>query len=76
MSDEVEGIQRGKVTTYDSFKGFGFIRRLKGKDVFFFYDDIADDDKSVSVGDYVEFQLKVAGKGPRAYELKKLDSVN
>lgn len=76
MSGEVEGVQRGKVTTYDSFKGFGFIRRLKGKDVFFFYDDIADNDKAVNVGDYVEFELKIAGKGPRAYALKKLDSFN
>jgi hypothetical protein len=44
--------------------------------MFSFSMTIADDNKSVSVGDYLEFQLKVAGKGPRAYELKKLDSIN
>ncbi len=34
MSEKEYG--KGFVTSYDSFKGFGFIRREKGKDVFFF----------------------------------------
>ena len=61
----------GTVRAYDSFKGFGFIRREKGKDVFFFYDDIVHDDKVISVGDTVSFNIEAAPKGPKAKELVK-----
>jgi CspA family cold shock protein len=61
----------GMVRAYDSFKGFGFIRRDKGKDVFFFYDDIEHDDKVISLGDTVSFTLESAPKGPKAKELRK-----
>jgi len=61
----------GIVRAYDFFKGFGFIRRDKGKDVFFFYDDILDDDKVISVGDTVSFTVEKAAKGPKARTLKK-----
>jgi CspA family cold shock protein len=67
MTDRVFGIVRA----YDSFKGFGFIRRDKGKDVFFFYDDIMHDDKVISVGDTVSFTIEIAPKGPKAKELIK-----
>jgi CspA family cold shock protein len=67
MTDRVFGLVRA----YDSFKGFGFIRREAGKDVFFFYDDIMHDDKVISVGDTVSFILEAAPKGPKAKELIK-----
>lgn len=63
--------QFGHVRMYDNFKGFGFIRRQKGKDVFFFYDDIVGDDKNILEGDTVSFVVIDAPKGPKALELKK-----
>ncbi len=63
--------EHGRVRTYDHFKGFGFIRREKGKDVFFFYDQITEDDKNLSEGDTVSFTVDDAPKGPRALEIRK-----
>ena len=65
-----EDIHKGVVSAYDTFKGFGFIRREKGKDVFFFYDEIEDD--GIAVGDVVVFSLRDLPKGPRAYGVRKL----
>ncbi|WLI08353.1 cold shock domain-containing protein [Pseudomonas sp. FP597] len=59
---DVEGLQRGKVSAYDLFKGFGFIRREKGRDVYFYYDDVQGKEEYISVGDYVEFDLRVEKK--------------
>lgn len=61
----------GRVRMYDHFKGFGFIRRDKGKDVFFFYDDIDGDDRNIVEGDTVSFRIELAPKGPKAKGLKK-----
>lgn len=73
MADEQQVAERGTVNSYDTFKGFGFIRREKGRDVFFFYDDIIDNETGLSVGDTVEFELKKLPKGPRAYNIKKIN---
>lgn len=70
--DEVE-IDRGVVRTYDTFKGFGFIRREKGRDVFFYYDDIEDQDQSLIAGDLVKFEVRKAAKGPRGYKVVRID---
>lgn len=69
MSDKEFG--KGFVVSYDPFKGFGFIRREKGRDVFFFYDDIAEADLDIFEGVHVEFEVRVEKKGPRAYTLRK-----
>lgn len=73
MSVEVEvevEVGRGFVSFYDSFKGFGFIRREKGRDVFFFYDDVEDAISGVVVGDIVDFEIRAEPKGPRAYKVR------
>jgi CspA family cold shock protein len=62
-------VGRGVVNSYDSFKGFGFIRREKGRDVFFFYDDVNDAIAGIVVGDVVEFEIRTESKGPRAYNV-------
>ncbi|MBV7582455.1 retron Se72 family effector protein [Pseudomonas sp. PDM33] len=63
---------KGFVTSYDAFKGFGFIRREKGKDVFFFYDDVEEGSEDIIEGDVVEFEVRKEKKGPRAYSLKRV----
>lgn len=73
MTDSAQQAKgRGFVNSYDAFKGFGFIRREKGKDVFFFYNDITGDAQEVSVGDTVEFDIEDTRKGPRARNLIKI----
>ncbi|UVM23520.1 retron Se72 family effector protein [Pseudomonas wadenswilerensis] len=68
----VEVFDRGFVSSYDSFKGFGFIRREKGRDVFFFYDDLVDVDMGVVLGDVVSFEVRIEPKGPRAYKVTRV----
>lgn len=72
MTDAALEIGFGVVTTYDTFKGFGFIRRTQGRDVFFVYDDIIPEHNDIFAGDKVEFEIKIEPKGPRAYKLKKV----
>lgn len=67
-----EAFDRGVVNSYDSFKGFGFIRRIKGRDVFFFYDDFLDADAGVVLGDVVSFEVRTEPKGPRAYKIARI----
>lgn len=73
MKKEDSAEETGLVSHYDAFKGFGFIRRRKGRDVFFFYDEIEDDSKELSIGDTVSFIVKVQPKGPRAYRIRRLN---
>ncbi|WP_273059150.1 MULTISPECIES: retron Se72 family effector protein [Shewanella] len=58
--------ENGFVNTYDDFKCFGFIRREKGKDVYFSIDDFSDDIVHVSIGTKVNFDTSKESKGPRA----------
>jgi len=61
----------GVIKTFDSLRGYGFIRRKKGKDVFVFFTDIQTNDQSVDPGDVVSFYVEEAPKGPRAKEVMK-----
>jgi cold shock protein len=61
----------GIIKTFDVFKGFGFIQRPKGKDVFFFYQEINDDDKILVEGDKVSFTIEKRPKGLRAFNIRK-----
>ncbi|UXV19266.1 retron Se72 family effector protein [Pseudomonas fluorescens] len=74
MSTGDQFIFSGFVTTFDAFKGYGFIRRAEGKDVFFFYDDIEDEGHDINVGDRVTFIIERAPKGPKAKSVKKAES--
>lgn len=61
----------GVVKTFDIFKGIGFIQRKKGKDVFFFYQEIEHEEKILHEGDTVSFTIEKKPKGLRAFNLKK-----
>ena len=63
--------ERGYINTYDPLKGFGFIRREKGKDVFFYYDELKTPEGKIGVGDNVSFSVESSGKGPRARDIVK-----
>lgn len=50
----------GKINVYDDEKCFGFIRRLKGRDIFFSIDDINGFDlsiHSISLNQDVSFKI-------------------
>jgi CspA family cold shock protein len=58
---------RGRVKWFNEKKGFGFISRDDGDDVFVHFSGIKRDGfKSLSEGDEVEFEVSQGPKGPQA----------
>ena len=58
---------RGKVKWFNNAKGFGFIGRDDGPDVFVHYSAIQSDGyKTLKEGDDVEFEIGQGSKGPQA----------
>lgn len=68
--------EEGIINEYFPLKGFGFIRRAKGRDVFFFYNQLVDKDSKVDVGDRVSFSIIQGEKGPKAVSVKKIGSAH
>lgn len=60
--------EAGFVNAYNDFKGYGFIRREKGKDVYFSIDDFHQqiDIDTISVSLKVTFTIEMTKKGPNA----------
>lgn len=59
--------ERGTVKWFNNDKGFGFIQRENGPDVFVHYRAInIDGYKSLSEGQVVEFTVTQGQKGPQA----------
>ncbi len=62
----------GKVKWFNDAKGFGFIQRDEGTDVFVHYTAIQGDGfKSLREGQDVEFDLYDSDKGPQARNVTK-----
>lgn len=58
---------RGKVKWFNNVKGFGFIGRDDGPDVFVHYSALQQEGyKSLQEGDDVEFEIVDGKKGPQA----------
>ena len=63
----------GKVKWFDNKKGFGFIQREDGTDVFVHHSAIqADGFKSLAEGERVSFEVVAGPKGPAASNVRKL----
>ena len=59
--------ERGTVKWFDSRKGFGFIERPEGSDVFVHHNAIAGDGyTTLAEGQRVEFTVVQGQKGPQA----------
>ena len=69
MSDK----ETGTVKWFNNTKGFGFIERESGSDVFVHYNAIVGDGyRALDEGDRVEFTVVDSEKGPQAQEVVKL----
>lgn len=67
-TNEVHGI----VKWFNNSKGYGFIGRDDGPDVFVHYSAIVGDGyRTLQEGDKVEFEIVQGPKGPQAADVKK-----
>jgi len=64
--------ETGKVKWFNEAKGFGFIERANGPDVFVHYSAITGDGfKTLKEGDEITFDVTQGPKGPQAANVAK-----
>jgi CspA family cold shock protein len=65
--------ERGTVKWFNATKGYGFIQREQGGDVFVHYSAIQSDGyRSLNQGDVVEFEVQDGPKGLQAANVTRL----
>jgi cold shock protein len=68
---------QGPVRWFNNAKGYGFLGREGGPDVFVHYTAIqADGYKTLKEGDHVEFDVIQGDKGPQADQVRRLKAAN
>jgi CspA family cold shock protein len=66
-------MEKGTVKWFNGAKGFGFISRPGGEDVFVHYKAISGDGyKNLNEGDQVQFELERGPKGLQATNVSKI----
>lgn len=64
--------ERGTVKWFNDRKGYGFISRENGEDVFVHFSNIAGDGfKSLQEGEEVSFEVQESERGPQAVNVTK-----
>lgn len=65
---------QGRIKWFNNSKGYGFIGREDGPDVFLHYSGIAGDGyRTLQEGDRVSFEIVEGPKGPQAANVVKLE---
>lgn len=73
MSEPGKERVTGRVKWFNNAKGYGFIGRDGGTDVFVHYSAIAGDGyRTLQEGDAVEFEIAQGQKGPQAANVIKI----
>lgn len=66
-------MERGKVKWFSNEKGYGFIERDGGEDVFVHYSAIEEEGfKTLDEGQEVEFEVVMGDRGPQASNVVKV----
>jgi CspA family cold shock protein len=69
--------ETGSVKWFSNEKGYGFIERENGEDVFVHHSDIEGNGfKTLRQGERVEFEIEPAAKGPKARSVVREDNGN
>ena len=62
--------ETGTVKWFSNEKGYGFIRRAGGEEVFVHYTDIQGDGfRSLKEGETVDFEVAIGDRGPKAHSV-------
>jgi CspA family cold shock protein len=61
--------QSGSVKWFDEQKGYGFIRREDGSDLFVHFSSINREPQTINENDRVEFTVVSTDKGPQAQDV-------
>jgi len=65
--------EEGTVKCFNEKKGYGFIQRTNGKDVFVHFSSIVGQGfKTLGEGDSVSFDVEETERGPQAVQVTKL----
>jgi cold shock protein len=66
-------LENGTVKWFNNKKGFGFIQREQGSDLFVHFSSIQNDGyKTLNEGDQVSFEVEDSDRGPKAKNVKRL----
>ena len=66
--------EEGTVKWFDDRKGYGFIQRENGEDIFVHFSNIKHEGfKSLDQGDKVSFSVEETERGLQAVEVNKID---
>ena len=67
--------ETGTVKWFSNEKGYGFIKRSNGEDVFVHYTDIVGDGfRSLKEGESVDFEVVIGDRGPKAHAVSAQDA--